>query len=358
MLLLLASLVALGIYFAWPSTNTTGHATPKHPAKEPVSHRRRSYVPLSLGARVEAWRLPAAVSREAVLADGSGLTVIGGLDASGNSLSGVENIDLASGAVTSGPALATPVHDASAAGLADGTFVFGGGSPTTVATVQPVGPGTVPASALPQPRSDSATVVLSSGVRGGGAPTAYVVGGYTGLTYLGEVLATSDGQRFATVANLPVPVRYAAVATYSGRIYVFGGEVAAPGPNVALTNDIQMVDPATHSAAVVGHLPEALYGSAAFSFHSALYVAGGDAANGATLTRISLFEPSSHEVLDAGSLPQGEAFGGYTTVGSGAAAVGYIVGGEVTIAGQNTVSLATVMSLRPNGAAPARPETA
>ena len=50
---------------------------------------------------------------------------------------------------------------------------------------------------------------------------------------------------------------------------------------------------------------------------------------GPTLTQIDAFVPSTGKVLNAGLLPQAEAFGGYTTVTTAHGAVGYIVGGEV-----------------------------
>ena len=47
---------------------------------------------------------------------------------------------------------------------------------------------------------------------------------------------------------------------------------------MAATDDIQMIDPATHKATVVGHLPQPLYGAAAFVIGGTLYVAGGQTA--------------------------------------------------------------------------------
>src|SRR5664280_310414 len=73
---------------------------------------------------------------------------------------------------------------------------------------------------------------------------------------------------------------------------------------------------------------------------------------GPTLTQITAFVPSSHKVLNAGLLPQADAFAGYATVGSSGSAVGYMVGGEVTgqsgndQAGVASGSLRTVISLR------------
>ena len=171
-----------------------------------------------------------------------------------------------------------------------------------------------------------ATVSHGSGARA--TTTAYLVGGYDGTTYLPGVLATSDGTHFASVANLALPVRYAAVVAADGMIYAFGGETPSAGTTTAATDAIQRIDPVTHRTTVVGHLPQPVYGAAAFLIGSTIYVAGGQSPGGGpTLTQITAFVPSSGKVLHAGLLPQAAAFGGYATMGSGNAAIGYLVGG-------------------------------
>ena len=103
---------------------------------------------------------------------------------------------------------------------------------------------------LPAPRSDAAAVTIGG--------TNYVVGGYDGSKPDASVLATTDGRTFTTVAALPVPVRYPAVAALDGMIYAFGGQ-AITGPDAgAAVNVIQAVDPARHTAAVIGRLPSRL----------------------------------------------------------------------------------------------------
>ena len=121
-----------------------------------------------------------------------------------------------------------------------------------------------------------------------------------------------------------------------------------------MTAAIQEIDPATHSAHVVGTLPQALYGAAAFVIDGHIYIAGGQTGSGQTLTQLYEFDWRTDRVADAGLLPQAVAFGGYATVGSGKAAIGYLVGGEVAQqsgtdqAGMATGSLASVISLRPS----------
>ena len=349
---------------AWPSAHSTPqvHQTPATQATHHAGAARaasgtvvltRGAVP-SIEAGVESWPLPAPVSREVVVSTGRTLQVLGGLNTAGNSVATVTGLDPATGTATALPKLATAVHDASGANLGSRIAIFGGGSPDTVAAVQTVATtpsapatSTPPATALPEPRSDSAAVTLP------GAPaTTYIVGGYTGATYLPQVLATTNGSSYHAVATLPVPVRYPAVVGLGGRIFTFGGQVAAAGAATVATTAIQMVDPATGRASVVGHLPQAMYGAAAFVLGGHIYVAGGQVPGGPTLTTIDVFTPANGHYVPAGLLPQAVAFGGYTTVGTGDGAIGYLVGGEVASqsgplqAGIASGTLSTVLSLR------------
>ncbi len=341
--------------------NQTGGSKPpakgaaKHGTSPGVHLSARGSVP-SIEAGVEPWSLPTPVSREAVIAEGSNLTLLGGLTSSNESLSSVAALNVATGQEQPTGTLAAAVHDAAAAVLGRRLFVFGGGSPNTVATVQSItrpGSGSSPpgvvSGALPTPRSDLAAVSVG---RGSGA-SAYVVGGYNGSSGEPAVLATTDGSHFNEIAKLAVPVRYPAVVAQGGSLYVFGGELASAG-STAATTDIQRVDLATKRTSIVAHLPQALYGAAAMVLDGTIYVAGGQVPGGATLTQIDAFVPSTDRVLDAGLLPQAVAFGGYATVGSGRTAAGYIVGGEVAsqsgpdAGGVASGVLSSVLELRPS----------
>ncbi len=261
-------------------------------------------------------------------------------------------LDPASGTVTAAGSLAVVVHDGAGAQIGAASYVFGGGSPNTFATVQSLGAAAAAAAGavaaqLPQPRSDLATTTVGH--------TVYIVGGYDGTTYDPSVLTTTDGTHFTSVANLPVPVRYPAVVALGGHVFAFGGQTGSgAGSTVTATADIQEIDPATRSAHIVGTLPQALYGAAAFVIDGHIYIAGGQTGGGQTLTQLYEFDQRTHRVADAGLLPQAVAFGGYATVGTGKAAIGYLVGGEVAQqsgidqAGMATGSLASVISLRPS----------
>jgi len=353
--------LALVVFLPGGSSGKTTRSTHSAVRGNAPAARRGPAPPASIEAGVEPWSLNAPVSRPAVVANGTGLTVLGGLNPAGTSLSEVSTIDTSIGTIASAGTLAAGIHDAAAATLGARTVLFGGGSPATVAGVQaissptipPKGPGTASAiSTLPEPRSDLAAVTMSAGQGPRPTTTAYVVGGYDGTRYLPGVLATDDGSRFSLVANLPAPVRYPAVAAVGGKIYAFGGQTASAGTTTTATDEIQMIDPAAHTATVVGHLPRALYGAAAFVIGGTIYVAGGQLPAGLTETHIEAFIPSSRSVLDAGLLPQAVAFAGYTTVSSGASTIGYLVGGEVAsqsgtlAAGVASGPLRSVISLR------------
>jgi hypothetical protein len=158
---------------------------------------------------------------------------------------------------------------------------------------------------LPGPRSDTTAVTLGA--------TAYLLGGYDGVSYDAAVLATTDGRHFRTVATLPVPVRYPAVAGTGHQIWVFGGQTPA-GP----TDVIQQISLATGRAAVVGHLPAQTTGAVALSLGGRIYLAGGQvpvrpaghggppvsASRGlATSSAVLAFSPGRHVVTLAGLLP-------------------------------------------------------
>ena len=318
------------------------------------------------------WHLPVPVSREVVVpATGRRLIVLGGLIAGNVSVSGVYAVHAATGAVRRVGALAAPLHDAAAAVIRRRAVVFGGGSSATVATVQAFTvPGrrgrnpsatTVTGRPMPVPRSDAAAVTIGA--------TTYIVGGYDGAHPDASVLATTDGHGFTAAATLRVPVRYPAAAALGNQIYVFGGQ-AITGPHAgAPVNTIQVIDPARHTSAVIGHLPVPLAGAAAVTLHGELFVAGGEStvaqpvtrglgttqlspaelAPGAavsqphtsTVSTIWAYNPAAKRLLVAGRLQVPVSHAAIAAAGSTA----WIVGGE-----SNGALVSSVQMLRPNRA--------
>ena len=349
-------------FVARPDSGTTTPAG--HPKRSPA---RAAAAPRGLPAAEAGllpWRMPAPVSREvAVTGPGNQLIVLGGLTPSGASADGVSAVSTGTGASRQIGRLSAPLHDA-AAGMAGGrALVFGGGSSATVATVQAFatqgGRGAVTGS-MPSPRSDAAAATIGA--------TSYVIGGYDGTRPDAAVLATTDGRAFTTAADLPVPVRYPAAAAIGGQIYVFGGQAITGRQAGQPVDTIQVVNPAWHTAAVAGHLPEPLAGAAAMTVGGELFVAGGEttasghlvpgrgttqlspgesspgtggesaSAPTSTVSAIWAFDPAAKRVLRAGQLQVPVSHAAVAVAGSAA----WIIGGE-----SNGALVSSVQMVRP-----------
>ena len=184
-----------------------------------------------LVARAAPTPLPAPVSGESVVAMPGGPLILGGLDSSSNSVSGVFQLDRASGRLHDAGSLAGPLHDAAAAVLGNKVLVLGGGTLTSTDAVQslPAPGGRVASDAtaettgtLPTVRSDLSAVSLGG--------RTYVLGGYDGSQPIDSVLATEDGAAFTEVASLRAPARYMAVAPLGGRISHLAARRETVGP--------------------------------------------------------------------------------------------------------------------------------
>jgi len=328
LLRLLALLVALGLLVALISHFEGGSAGP-HAGPGTAGPRPR--VPLAPVSRLAGRMLPAPVSGEALATQPDGdLLVIGGLDSSDVSTSGVFRLDSRTAKVTPFGSLSQPLHDAAAATVSDKTLVLGGGSITTIDEVESVGPGGAGqvVGHLPTPRSDLSAVTIGM--------SAYVLGGYDGQAPLGSVLQTSNGRRFATVGHLHVPVRYAAVAVLGNTIYSFGGELAS-GVD---TDAIQAIDPRTGHTSIVGHLPAPTSHASAVMLDGRIYVLGG-LVRGTATNRILAFDPSSPDVKPAGRLPLAVSNGAAATAGG----MAYLIGGR----GRGGRALTSIIKVRLHG---------
>ena len=261
-------------------------------------------------ARSSARRLPAPISGEALAGASSGLLVIGGLDAAGSSTA--EILALGSTGVRPFGQLAEPLHDSASARLAGKVLVFGGGSAATIDRVESVaadGSAHV-IGRMPGSRSDLSTVTIDG--------SAYLLGGYDGQTTVAPVLRTRDGRHFSTIAELPTPVRYTAVATFGRTIYALGGELA----DGADTNQIQAIDLDGGRARIVGHLPEPVSHAAAVRLGTSIYLLGGRR-NGSASDRILAFDPGRTRTTSAGRLP----FAVSNAAAGSLRGSGYLVGG-------------------------------
>ncbi len=286
----------------------------------------------TLVARGPSRRLPEPVSAEAVVGLPGGPLILGGLDSSGASASGVFQLDPASGALHASGVLSSPLHDAAAVALGSRVLVFGGGSEASTDVVQELparGSGSSGAARsvgrLPRPRSDLSAVAIGD--------RAYVLGGYDGSRLDASVLATADGRQFSHVADLPVPARYMAAVALGGRIYAFGGETATGSASDA----IREVDPRSGTARLVGRLPNALSHATAVALGGHAYVLGGQI-DGRPSAAIWRFDPGGRTVEGAGRLPQPVSTAAAATSGGTA----YLIGGE----GRAGAPLRSVIALR------------
>ena len=297
---------------ALPIASGPGATTPTSTAK-----------PAVVAAALD-WRLPEAISRAVAFPGDASIVLAGGLTATGTT-DGVLSIRLETGTATTVGHLKAPVHDAGGALIGGVPAVVGGGDAVAGTTVQSLLDGTVTLLGnLPTARADLAVVDLGG--------VAYVVGGGTPSHPDAAVLATSDGVTFSEVARLSVPVRYPAVAAVGGSIIVVGGSDGTKD-----RAEIQAIDPATGTAAVIGHLPDALSHAAAVVVGGRLLVAGGRV-RGKAVDQIWEINPDSGSATEVGRLPR---------VVSDAAAVGvdgigYLVGGEDTGLLRAVISIAVM----------------
>lgn len=288
--------------------------------------------PTQLKADQELWRLSAAVSRPVVLPAGSRFVVLGGLATGDVSTSRIVEVDPATGDSQLAGHLALAVHDSAGAVIGGRWYLFGGGSYSTVATIQAWSSGSATeAGRLPDPRSDLSAATLGT--------TTYIAGGFDGTAMTSDVLATTDGLTFRTVGRLAVPVRYAAVAASGGSLWVIGGVTSTGEGGTAETDAIQRVDLASGQVSVAGHLGQPMGHATALVLDGQIFVVGGRSGTvpSAAIWRL---DTSTASLQPAGHLPQAVSDAGSVVAGG----VGYLVGGEVSGPAQ---PLDTVIALRP-----------
>ncbi|HEV8090103.1 MAG TPA: hypothetical protein VGQ50_15705, partial [Actinomycetota bacterium] len=93
-------------------------------------------------------QLPAPVEREVAVTDGKQILIAGGLDSNGSSTNGVFSFSPATGHIAMIGTMPQVFHDAAGELLGGKLVVFGGGSSTSVDTVQAFDPATRKASVV------------------------------------------------------------------------------------------------------------------------------------------------------------------------------------------------------------------
>ena len=282
------------------SPPVTGASVPTTTAPAPISLRVVVVGPL----------LPQPISREVAVALGDHLEILGGRTAAKTSTDEVVRWTPGSTSTVEGH-LARRVHDASGVVLGSQAFVFGGGDLGSVADVQSVNGGTgARVGAMPTGRSDLSAVAMGG--------TAYMIGGFDDVNGVLDVLATTDGRTFRTVAHLSGTVRYGAAVAVGSKALVFGGESGGRSSDAVLE-----LDPAHGTIAQVATLPVRLSHATAFVLGGQTYVAGGET-DGARVSAIYRYDPATRSFSVAGQLPDTRSDASAAVLGNTA----YVVGGE------------------------------
>jgi len=257
--------------------------------------------------------------------------ILGGVATGDTSTSRIVEVDPATGDSHIAGGLAVPVHDSAGAAIGGRFFVFGGGSTSTVPLVQAWSAGSASEVArLPSGRSDLSAATLND--------TTYIVGGYDGSAMTPAVLATKNGTSFRPIAQLAIPVRYAAVAGLGSTLWVVGGVTSSEGDTTD-TDAVQKVDLASGRVTVTSRLPEPTAHATALVLDGRIFVLGGRSGNVPSAAILRLDAPSG-ALASAGRLPAPVSDAGSVVF----AGVGYLVGGEVTDPAR---PLDTVIALHP-----------
>ena len=276
-----------------------GGGSSKHPANGKAATAAGPSGPPRLDVAIASWQLSAPLSRTVALAVDGNIDTMGGLTGSGTTTtSGVVQIDPSTGKSENVGTLPVPVHDAAGATFGSRYFVFGGGATALTNAAQVYAPASWASSSalsvagqLPSKRADLATATATDG-------TVYIAGGYDGTSFLPDVLATKNGTSFSVVAQLPVPVRYPAVAVAAGKLWVIGGDTG----NSSETDSIQTVDLKSHLATVAGHLPQPIGHAAAGVMDGVVYLFGGRSA-GHALDTVMKLDSATAAFSTVGSIP-------------------------------------------------------
>ncbi len=278
-------------------------------------------------------RLPAAVQDAAIApaparGGSAPLLLLGGIDAAGGSTDDIVALDGRTAALRA--RLPDIQHDAQAAALDGQVYVFGGGDLASyphILRYDPATATTATVGALPRPQSDVAVATLGT--------TAYIVGGFDGISPLDTIVAWRPGHAARYVARLPFAVRYAAVAAIDGRLIIAGG-TGLDG----VSDAIWSYDPAAGSVVQVGVLPQPLTHASAVALGGRVYIVGGrrTASGGQTASIVSI-DPATALATTVGTLPSPRSD----------AAVA-VLGGRIVVAGgENSAGapLSSILTLTP-----------
>ncbi len=267
-----ATVVVSVIALAACSGSSTAAPTTNHtkPSSATTHATATTTAPTHVVVAAAPFQLSRPSARAALVADGDHLLLLGGFDGAKQTIGDIMRIDPPSRSTRPAGRLPTAVHDAAGALVAGRPMVFGGGNSTETAGVQAVNSdGTVVlAGSLPIPRSDLATATVGT--------RTFIVGGYDGSRVRATTVATSDGSHFDVLGDLPVPVRYPAVAALGSLVYAVGG--TTNGNSSGAVTAVQVLDTATGTVRKIGDIPQPLTDAVAATVRGHIYIFGGQLA--------------------------------------------------------------------------------
>jgi hypothetical protein len=305
--------------------DTTGPKATRAPATTGVP---ATTVPLpkAFDRTVLSFKLPTATSRSAAVPDGNGgFYLLGGLDVRRAPSTAIVRVDPVANSASVVGSLTQPVQNHSAVAIGERVLLYGGGERSGLRDIQEY-KGTGDAEVAGQ---------LAIGRFGHAAVAAggrvIIVGGSDGIADQTEVLSSTDGVTFTAMANLPVGLRYPAVAALDNTVYVFGGEVADKP-----VDTVYAIDLANGKVTQPAKLDRTLSHASAFVVNGGIFFAGGKTDSGLT-DYIWRYDPgaSPPRFWFAGTLPRRMSDAAAVTVGNKV----FLAGGEVPSFVQDVVQL-------------------
>ena len=293
--LVLAAVLTMSAACSSSRHGSTQPVTTRAPFTNPPTTIKRLLAPVSISASREPWTLASAVSRPVVLPSGRGFVVLGGLSTGDESTAAIVQVNPETGESRTTGYLGVAVHDSAGATIGHRFFVFGGGSFNTVALVQASNGGSATDVArLPEARSDLSAATLNG--------TTYIVGGFDGSAMTPAILATTDGLSFRPVAQLAIPVRYAAVAGVGSTLWVVGGVTSVTEGGTAETDAVQKVDLLSGRVTITSRLPQPMGHATALILDGQIFVLGGRSGTTPSAAILRL-DQASGTLKPAGLLP-------------------------------------------------------
>jgi DNA-binding beta-propeller fold protein YncE len=332
-LLIAAGAGAAGVWAA--AWNDRDHAASPRAARTQPSARSPAQPtgPLRIGSRA-AGSLSAPIQDASIVTFRRRILLLGGLNSSDTSTADVRTI--AGGRLRTIGRLPSVFHDGAAVRIGSNVYEFGGGDGIRqldqILRVDPATGTAIRVGSLPAPSSDHAAAVL--------AGQAYIVGGYTGGSWLNTIVGWRPGKSAHVVAHLPTPLRYAAVAAAQGKIIVAGGSL----PNGDASRAVYSFDPSRRELHRVGSLPAATTHAGAGTLDKRVLVIGGRSARANTPTStIVAIDPESGRIRVAGHLRRPVSDAAVTTLGHAV----IVAGGRDRVTVARLTSLAAIGSSSP-----------